>query len=98
MRYVDDVVIGAPQRPNEAFFNRLGVSAVFSGKNGEEDTLNSYKFAKQMGIYEELDIGTELTSRQLIQRIQSNEVVLKDVFERKKKKQEDMYKEITSHK
>lgn len=97
MRYVDDVVIGAPQRPNETYIKRLGVSAVFSGKNGEEDSQESYKYAKQLGIYEELDIGKELTSKELIERIQSNESVLKDVFARKKKKQDDMYKEITSH-
>lgn len=94
MKYVDDVVIGAPQRPNEAFLNRLGIHLVVSGKNGEIDTLDSYKFAKDLGIYEELDIGKSLTSKELIARIQSNEPILKDIFDKKKKKQEDMYKEI----
>lgn len=94
MRYVDDVVIGAPQRPNEAFLKRLGIHLVLSGKNGEVDTIDSYRFAKQLGIYEELDIGKHLTSKELIARIQSNEVVLKDVFKRKKEKQDHMYKTI----
>ena len=94
MKYVDDVVIGAPQRPNQAFLKRLGINLVLSGKNGEVDTLDSYKFAKDLGIYEELDIGKVLTSKELIGRIQSNEAVLKDIFAKKKKKQDDMYKEI----
>lgn len=94
MRYVDDVVIGAPQRPNEAFLKRLGINLVISGKNGEEDTHDSYKYAKQLGLYEELDIGKHLTSKELIARIQSNEGVLKDVFKQKKAKQDSMYKAI----
>lgn len=94
MRYVDDVVLGAPQKPNEAFLKRLGISLVLSGKNGETDSHDSYKYARELGIYEEIDIGKHLTSRDLILRIQSNEVVLKDVFAKKKKKQEDMYNEI----
>jgi len=98
MKYVDDVVIGAPQKPNETFLKRLGITLVLSGKNGEQDSQDSYKYAKQLGIYEEIDIGKELTSRELIERIQANQGVLKEVFERKKKKQEEMYKEITSNK
>ncbi len=94
MRFVDDVVIGAPQRPNEAFIKRLGISLVLSGKNGEVDTEDSYKYAKELGIYQEIDIGKHLTSRELISRIQSNEQILKEVFAKKKKKQEDMYSEI----
>lgn len=94
MRYVDDVVIGAPQRPNQAFINRLGISLVLSGKNGEVDTEDSYKYVKELGIYEEIDIGKHLTSRELITRIQSNEQILKEVFAKKKKKQEEMYNEI----
>ena len=94
MKYVDDVVIGAPQRPNEAFLKRLGISLVLSGKNGEVDSEDSYKYAKELGMYQEIDIGKHLTSKELIARIQSNEQILKEVFAKKKKKQEDMYNEI----
>ena len=93
MKNVDDVLIGAPLVPDEILLKRLNISVVIEGERGKEyaEGTDPYRVAKKLGIYQKLDIGKVMTSRDLIERVKSNEVVLRKVFEKKKAKQQAFY-------
>ena len=100
MKYVDDVLIGAPHCPTDILLKRLNISVVVDGiKKGENpepsktytDETDPFRVAKKLGIYQLIEIGNFMTSRDLILRVKSNEVVLRQVFEKKKAKQNAYY-------
>lgn len=100
LKDVDDVLIGAPLCPTEILLKRLNISLVVNGvKKGEHpepekthtEETDPFRVAKKLGIFKEIDIGSFMTSRDLILRVKSNETVLRDVFAKKKAKQNAFY-------
>lgn len=75
MRYVDDVIMGAPWEINEDMIKTLNISLVVQGSNqktlgdicpSQEDP---YAVAKRLGIYHELESICTLNSEDIVDRI-----------------------------
>lgn len=77
LRYVDDVVVGAPWIITEDLIKSLKISIVVHGKDPkyDEDYLISsesddpYSLPKKMGIYKELESGYDMNSEVLVKRV-----------------------------
>eukprot|EP00760_Papus_ankaliazontas_P027208 PhM_4_TR3215/c0_g1_i1/m.79794/K00967/PCYT2; ethanolamine-phosphate cytidylyltransferase len=70
-KYVDEVVMGVPYNVTEELVSSLNVNVVVHGNVYEGTTLerDAYSVPKKLGIYQEIDAGSELTTDSLIERI-----------------------------
>lgn len=98
-RFVDEVVMGVPFVITRDLIEKLGVSVVVAGKNFDDYVDNSdnegsgatashdpYAVPKAMGIFKEVDSGTELTTDTLIERVLANRRAFLERQAAKKKK------------
>ena len=78
LKYVDDVIFGAPERITEDLIHNLNVNVVVQfitpemkeGKCSKEE--NNYEVAKKLGILKEIEVSGELTNDVLSDRIWEN--------------------------
>jgi len=100
MKYVDDVIIGAPWKISSDLIKSLNINLVVQGtelkyddkEKNIDDNEDPYSVPKQMGIYQEIVSESELTNEVLIKRlIERRERYLKK-YENKSKREEDYYK------
>lgn len=99
-RYVDEVVMGVPFRVTKDLIEKLNVDVVVAGRNLEEfDASESdaeggspssvstpYDVPKRLGIFHEVDSGTDLTTDRLIERVVENRRAFLERQAAKKKK------------
>ena len=78
LKYVDDVIFGAPEKITEDLIHNLNINVVIQfitpemkeGKADKEE--NIYKVAKDLGILKEVEVSGELTNDVLAERIWEN--------------------------
>ena len=78
LKYVDDVIFGAPERITEDLIHNLNVNVVLQfitpemkeGKCSKEE--KNYEVAKKLGILKEIEVSGELTNDVLSDRIWEN--------------------------
>ena len=78
LKYVDDVIFGAPERITEDLIHNLNVNVVVQfitpemkeGKCSKEE--KNYEVAKKLGILKEVEVSGELTNDVLSDRIWEN--------------------------
>jgi ethanolamine-phosphate cytidylyltransferase len=98
LKYVDDVVIGAPWGITEDLIKSLKINIVAHGSNKKYDddydhiTLDPYSEAKRLGIYREIQSTNDLTNEILVQRVISKREVYMKKFLNKAKKEADYLK------
>lgn len=97
-RFVDEVVMGVPFRVTQDLIEKLGVHAVVAGCNHDEcdasesdaeggpSTADPYAVPKRLGIFHEVDSGTDLTTDRLIERVLENRRAFLERQAAKKKK------------
>jgi ethanolamine-phosphate cytidylyltransferase len=71
LRYVDDVIIGAPRVISQTFFDQIGPSVVVMGHDsGEEDR---HRVPKQLGVFRQIESDyPELATKQVVRRVLEN--------------------------
>ncbi|EDO05511.1 putative ethanolamine-phosphate cytidylyltransferase [Babesia bovis T2Bo] len=73
MKYVDDVIMGAPFIPSKNYLENLEVSLVAVGNHSDDplmiDDFDNYAVARDIGILKHIDSGCTLTSSDIIQRV-----------------------------
>lgn len=88
-KYVDEVVLGAPEKLTEEFIKNNNISVVVHGKDQVEpcaDGTSPYEVAEKMGIYHELDSESPMTTTLIIERIAENRRMYEERNARKEKK------------
>lgn len=96
-RYVDEVVMGVPFRVTKDLIDKLNIDVVVAGRNLEDvDASESdveggspstpYDVPKGLGIFHEVDSGTDLTTDRLIERVVENRRAFLERQAAKKKK------------
>jgi len=71
-RYVNQVIIGAPYTVTKELISQFKVDVVVHGKTritDDVDGTDPYRYAKQLGIFKELDSESSLTTADIVQRI-----------------------------
>ena len=89
-QYVDEVVIGAPEKLTADFIKSLNIQVVVHGKDSVslcEDGTHPYEAAQKMGIYTELDSESTLTTTEIIERIKAHRRAYEERNERKEAKE-----------
>jgi len=100
LRYVDEVIIGAPWKVNENMLKNFNIQLVVEGSIGptsetEAQTIKQndpYEIPKKLGIYKKLESGSTMTTESIINQIIDNRNKLSQAHEIKKKKLENYYK------
>jgi len=100
LRYVDEVIIGAPWQINENMIKNFNIQLVVQGSIGPISELEAltikthdpYQIPKKLGIYKKLESGSTMTADGIINQIIENRNKLAQAHEIKKKKLEAYYK------
>jgi ethanolamine-phosphate cytidylyltransferase len=101
MKYVDDVIIGAPWIITSDLIKSLNINLVVQGTetkfNNKDDIFENseddpYNVPKKMGIYQKILSTTELTNDVLINRLIERRERYVKKYENKSKKEEEYYK------
>jgi len=74
-RYVDEVIIGAPYKVDEAFIKMQEINVVVHGRQEAmpcEDGSDPFSVPKDLGIFVEVDSDCEVTTTMIIDRILEN--------------------------
>jgi len=99
-KYVDEVVIAAPEKVTKDFVKGLNIQAVVHGKEEVpplcEDGSDPYEVPKAMGIYMELDSESTLTTSVIVDRIVKNRQLYEDRNTKKEAKELAIIKEHES--
>ena len=98
LKDVDDIIVGAPYFITENFIKDFNIAAVVEGrinKDKIETGDDPFEIPKKLGIYHEVDSGSDFSISKLISRVQSHHKVIEEAIERKKAKQ-DIYYEFDS--
>lgn len=78
LKYVDEVVIGAPWIVTEKFINQFSINVVCSGSVMDVDYLKTeedpYEIPKKLGIFKQLQSKYKGTTHSFIQRIVDNRI------------------------
>lgn len=94
-KFVNEVVIGAPYKVDEAMLNHFNVKVVCHGlatpQTPGEDGENPYAVAKQKGLFREVDSKNTLTTSGIIERILSNRVKYADRNAKKEAKEAKVF-------
>lgn len=95
LRYVDDVVIGAPRHITEDLLNNLSISLVIADSSmyiNDKDTEDDpYKVPKKLGIFEEIKCEYGLNNDILVKRLYDNKDAFMKKYEKKQKSEENYY-------
>jgi len=89
-KYVDEVVIGAPEKLTPDFVKSLDIQVVVHGKDPVclcEDGTDPYEVARNMGIFMELDSESTLTTTVIIERIKEHRRQYEERNQRKEAKE-----------
>jgi len=91
-RYCDEVVIGAPLKIEKEFINGMNIATVVHGKDHflYADGTDPYEFPKQIGIYQEVDSNSSLTTSVILDRIRNHRDMYESRNKAKEKKEIDM--------
>ena len=99
IKYVDDVVIGAPYIITEDLIRSLNISKVVYVDTAEDQVkqeyrhIDPYAVAKEQKIYVELPrIKNDMTLEQIALRVKANREAFERKYAKKKIKQDDYYK------
>lgn len=108
LKYVDDVVIGAPLKINEDLIRSLKINKVLCVKSAKKDNNNKddyvnneeikkqqydpYEVPKKLGIYEEISYDFDLNNEILVKRILEKREQYVKKYKNKSKKEEIYYK------
>lgn len=88
-KYVDDVVVGAPYQISKDLIKSLNIKNVVHARSQEDLVLEEHqhidpnKVPKELGIYEEFDIETEVTVETIAQRVVDNREKYKAKYDKK---------------
>ncbi|KAL6072601.1 choline phosphate cytidylyltransferase, variant 2 [Balamuthia mandrillaris] len=91
-KYVDEVVIAAPEKITKEFIDGLNIQCVVHGKDPVEpceDGSDPYEVAKELGLYKEIDSGSDMTTTVIINRIKENRKMYEERNKRKEVKGEE---------
>ena len=102
LKYVDDVIIGAPWLVNEDLISSLNIAVVAEGTmkkaNSYDPAIASddlsadpYAIAKEKGIYVELESEHDLDAEKIVARIVENRLEFIDKAKRQGSAQENYY-------
>ena len=98
MKYVDDVVIGAPYIITEDLIKTLNIKKVVQVRSREDQVrpefshIDPFADPKSQGIYVELPpVENDLTLEDIAQRIANNREAYSAKFNKRKAKQDDYY-------
>ena len=98
MRYVDDVVIGAPYIITEDLITSLNIKKVVHVRSREDQAkeefrdVDPFKVPKAQNIYVELPpVENDMTLEDIAQRVQNNRASFEKKFKSRKAKQDDYY-------
>ena len=99
IKYVDDVVIGAPYIITEDLIRDLKINKVVYVDTAEDQVkqelahIDPYAVPKEQKIYVEIPkIEKDLTLEEIARRVKANREAFELKFEKKKQKQDDYYK------
>jgi ethanolamine-phosphate cytidylyltransferase len=98
LKDVDDIILSAPYFITESFIKDFNISAVIEGKVKKpkvEAGDDPFEVPKHLGIYHEVDSGTDFSINNLISRVQEHHKAIEEAIEKKKAKQ-DVYYEFDS--
>lgn len=96
MKVVDDVVIGAPWVITENFIKLFNIKTVVRGTKVDYVYLNNdidpYQIPKKLNIYKEIPSDSNLTTLEIIERIEKKKLYLMDSISSRCKKEENIWK------
>jgi len=89
-KHVDEVILGAPWTITRDMITTMNIAVVATGyldtkKREKEDP---YEVPKQMGVFHEIKINSDLTTEKIEKRILENRQQYEQLYERKKKKEQ----------
>lgn len=93
LRYVDDVIFGAPEKITEEMIKHLNVQVVvkfvtpkMKGKDETEREKDIFEASKRLGVCKEVEVSSELTNEIIAERIwQRKEMYIKKYISKSKK-------------
>ncbi|ETW34595.1 hypothetical protein PFTANZ_04688 [Plasmodium falciparum Tanzania (2000708)] len=95
MKVVDDVVIGAPWVITESFIKRFHIDVVVRGTIVDyiysNNEIDPYDIPKKLNIYQELSSESNITTYEIIQRIEKNKKYLMRNMSKRNKKEESIW-------
>ncbi|CRG95183.1 ethanolamine-phosphate cytidylyltransferase, putative [Plasmodium gallinaceum] len=101
MRVVDDVVIGAPWIITESFIKRFHIDVVVRGTIVDyiysNNEIDPYAVPKKLNIYKELSSQSNITTFEIIERIEKNKKYLMNNMSKRSKKEENIWKVSNSY-
>ena len=90
-RYVDEVVIGAPWTLTKEMIEMMKINLVVTGTIRTDHIVDDcYKVAKEMGIFQQIDSASSITTSTVITRILKNY----ELFDKRNKKKEQIEGQI----
>ncbi len=97
-RFVDDVLIDAPSQISPQMIKSLKIDEVVHGTNdedfgGRDNNNDRYKFAKAANIFVQLESPSKFSLSRIIDRIQAHSRQFQAKIAKKKKAEEDFYKQ-----
>jgi ethanolamine-phosphate cytidylyltransferase len=94
-RFVDDVLIDAPQVVSPVMISSLRIDEVVHGNNDDEICSNEksirYQYAKKAGIYVEIPSESEFSFSSILRRIQANQATFEAKITKKQKAEDEFY-------
>ncbi|SOV18217.1 ethanolamine-phosphate cytidylyltransferase [Plasmodium sp. gorilla clade G2] len=101
MKVVDDVVIGAPWVITESFIKRFHIDVVVRGTIVDyiysNNEIDPYDIPKKLNIYEELSSESNITTYEIIQRIEKNKKYLMRNISKRNKKEETIWETCNTY-
>lgn len=91
-KYVDDVLIDAPDELDEQMIKSLGITLVVHGSQWQDEhDRESYNVPRALGIFKEIPSVSQLTVNEIRNRILQNEKEYRVKFAKKKKAEDSYY-------
>ncbi|CAD2098231.1 ethanolamine-phosphate cytidylyltransferase, putative [Plasmodium vinckei] len=101
MKGVDDVVICAPWVITESFIKRFQIDTVVRGSIADYNYSNfgpdPYTVPKKLNIFKEIPSESDMTTCEIINRIEKNKQYLLSIISARKKKEENIWKNNNSY-
>ena len=95
-KYVDEIVIGAPQKITRELLTTFNIAIVAHGTIYESEAMpDQYTLAEQNGIFVEIPSKSMLSTREIVRRILSNKENFEAKFAKKNKTEAEYYKNKT---
>lgn len=102
-KYVDDVVIGSNYQVTKDMIKSLNITKVVHGRTNEDVVLEEHRHidphqvAKEMGVYEEFDVETDITVETIAERVVQNREKYKAKYDKKKVQQDNYYDNVKQY-